>query len=91
MQKQDPIYLKAITLRELDDVYSLKNDIQNKIILILRITPLAQKNIDGLRKAIDELYSFIKNFDGDMVRLGDERIIITPPNVNIWRPNNKLK
>ena len=91
MHKQEPIYLKAITLRELGDVYSLKKDIKNKIILIVRITPLAQKDVEGLRKAVEELYSFTKDFDGDMVRLGDERIIVTPPNVKIWKSNNRLE
>ena len=44
MQKQEnPTYLKAITIRDNSDVHSIKEDIKKGIILILRVTPLAQK------------------------------------------------
>lgn len=91
MQKNENMYLKAITIRDHSDVYSLKEDIKNKIILILRITPIAQKDIEELRKVVDDLYSFAKELNGEVVRLGDERIIIIPSNVKIWKPGYKLK
>ena len=58
MQKQEnPTYLKAITIRDSSDVHSIKEDIKKGIILILRVTPLAQKDVDQLRKVVEELYS----------------------------------
>ena len=61
MQKQEGnTYLKAITLRDQSDLHSIKEDIKKNMILILRVTPLAQKDVDQLRKVVEELYSIAK-------------------------------
>jgi hypothetical protein len=43
MQTQKtPVYLKALTLRDLSDISVVKEDIKKHMILIIRVTPLAQ-------------------------------------------------
>ena len=92
MQTQKaPTYLKAITLRDTSDVHSVKEDIKKNMILVLRVTPLAQKNVDELRKVVEEIYTIAKSHDADIARLGEERIIITPPSVKIWKAEYDLK
>ena len=92
MQKQEnPTYLKAITIRDPSDLHTIKEDIKKEMILILRVTPLAQKDVDKLRKVVEELYTIAKNANADIARLGEERIIITPPGVKIWKPDYDLK
>jgi SepF-like predicted cell division protein (DUF552 family) len=92
MQTQKaPTYLKAITLRDTSDVHSVKEDIKKNMILVLRVTPLAQKNVDELRKVVEEIYVIAKTHDADIARLGEERIIITPPGVKIWKAEYDLK
>jgi len=92
MQKQEnPTYLKAITIRDSSDIHTIKEDIKKEMILILRVTPLAQKDVDKLRKVVEELYTIAKNSNADIARLGEERIIITPPGVKIWKPDYDLK
>ncbi len=92
MQKQEsPTYLKAITIRDPSDIHSIKEDIKKDMILILRVTPLAQKDVDKLRKVVEELYTIAKNSNADIARLGEERIIVTPPGVKIWKPDYDLK
>ena len=49
MQKS-PIYLKAITLRKNSDICTIKDEAKKGMILILRVTPLAQKDIEELRR-----------------------------------------
>ncbi|HEY7109433.1 MAG TPA: cell division protein SepF [Nitrososphaeraceae archaeon] len=90
MQKE-PIYLKAITLRDISDLNIIKEDARKKIILIIRVTPLAQKDTDNLRKAIEDLYNYVKSSGGDIARLGEERVVITPPSVKIWKGAYDLK
>jgi SepF-like predicted cell division protein (DUF552 family) len=84
MQKT-PIYLKAITLRNISDISSIKEDAKKQMILILRVTPLAQKDIEELRKAIEDLYKYVQSIGGDIARLGEERVVITPASVKIWK------
>ena len=92
MQKQEsPTYLKAITIRDPSDLHTIKEDIKKEMILILRVTPLAQKDVDQLRKVVEELYAIAKNANADIARLGEERIIVTPPGVSIWKPEYDLK
>jgi len=92
MQKhENPTYLKAITIRDPSDIHSIKEDIKKEMILILRVTPLAQKDVDELRKVVEDLYKIAKDSGADIARLGEERIIITPPGVKIWKPEYDLK
>ena len=79
------IYVKALPLRDREEVNDIKKDISSNFIVILRITPLAQKNVEELRKAVEELYNYAISIGGDIARLGDERVVITPPGVKIWR------
>jgi SepF-like predicted cell division protein (DUF552 family) len=89
--QQSPIYLKAITLRKNSDIYTIKDEAKKGMILILRVTPLAQKDIEELRKTIDELYNYVRSTGGDIARLGEERVVLTPPSVKIWRGSHDLK
>ena len=92
MQKQaTPTYLKAITMRDPSDRHSIKEDIKKGMILILRVTPLAQKDVEKLRKVVEELYVIARDSNADIARLGEERIIVTPTGVKIWKPDYSLK
>jgi len=93
MQNADdgPTYLKAMTLRDPSDIHSIREDVKKGMILILRVTPLAQKDVNQLRKTVEELYSITKTTGSDIARLGEERIIVTPPGVKIWKPDYDLK
>jgi hypothetical protein len=92
MQTQKtPVYLKALTLRDLSDITAIKEDIKKHMILILRVTPLAQKDVEELRKVVEDLYSYAQSIGGDIARLGEERVVITPPGVKIWRGAYDLK
>ncbi len=79
-----PTYLKTYTLRDAKDISGIRTDIEKHMILIIRITPLAQRDVDELRIVVEELYKCVNSVGGDMSRLGEERIIVTPPNVKIW-------
>jgi uncharacterized protein len=78
-------YLKAMPLRDLSDLESIKNEVQNGNILILRITPLANKSVEDVKQAVNELYEFAESISGDIARLGEERVVICPPKIRIWR------
>lgn len=78
-------YLKAMPLRDLTDLESMKNEVKTGNILILRITPLADKSIDDVKRAVNELCEFAESVGGDIARLGEERVVLCPPNVRIWR------
>jgi SepF-like predicted cell division protein (DUF552 family) len=83
-------YLKAMPLRDLSDLDIVKNEVNSGNILILRITPLANKNIEDVKRAVNELCEFAESVGGDIARLGEERVVICPPNVKIWREKTPI-
>jgi len=88
MQRESEValYLKTLTLRDISDLDSIISDMSNNnTILIVRVTPLAEKSIDDLKFVIEEIYKHSKKMNGDIARLGEERLVIVPRNVKIWK------
>jgi SepF-like predicted cell division protein (DUF552 family) len=83
-------YLKAMPLRDLSDLEEIKKEVKNGNVLILRITPLASKNIEDVKRAVNELYEFAESISGDIARLGEERVVICPQNIRIWREKRQV-
>lgn len=79
------VYLKALPLRDLEDVDSIKREIKEGNILILKVSPLAKKSVDDVKRAVSELLEFTQGVGGDIARLGEERVVITPSSIRIWR------
>lgn len=82
---QHPIYVKAYPLRDPTDVPRIKAEIIEGNILIVKITPIAKRSVEETKAAISELVDFMKSIQGDIARLGEERIVMTPPTVKVWR------
>ena len=78
--------LKALSLRELADVEVIKHELALGNIIILKITPLARKSIEDVKIAVNELSIFIQSIGGDIASLGEERVVIVPDFIKIWRP-----
>ena len=48
IEKDQQMYLKAIPLKDLDQISAIKDEVSRNMIVILRITPIAQKNVKEL-------------------------------------------
>ena len=81
----EKMYLKAFPLRTLSDVDLVKQEVNSGNIMILKISPLAAKSIEDVKRAVNELCEFTQNVGGDIARLGEERVVVTPSAVRIWR------
>jgi SepF-like predicted cell division protein (DUF552 family) len=77
-------------LHDLADLEAIKTEIKNGNILILRITPLASKSIEDVKQAVNELYEFAESIGGDIARLGEERVVICPEKIRIWREKTPI-
>lgn len=83
-------YLKAMPLRDLADLDIVKSEVTSGNIMILRVTPLADKSIEDVKRAINELCEFVESISGDIARLGEERVVICPSDVRIWREKTPI-
>jgi len=79
-------YLKAMPLRTLADVEGIKHELNLGNIITLKITPLARKSVEDVKKAVNELSVFTQSIGGDIASLGEERVVIVPNSIRIWRP-----
>ncbi len=86
-----PTYLKALTIRDASDIHQIKEDVQKGMVLILRVTPLAGKDVEKLRTLVADLHDVAKENNYEIARLGEERIIVTPSIIKIWKPDYGLK
>ena len=87
-ENQRKTFLKAMALNDFSDIDKIKNEIGSGNILIIKITPLAKDNIEDARRVVSELCEFVNLIDGDIARLGEERIVITPKSIKVWRERN---
>jgi len=83
--RPEKIYIKARVLQSLEDLESVKNEVNAGNIIIVKLGPLAEKSTDDVKKAVNELLDFTQQIGGDIARLGEERVVVTPPFVGIWR------
>ena len=90
IQVQKKPYLKALPLRNLADVVVIKHELEMGNVVILKITPLARKNVEDVKTAVNELSAFTQSIGGDIASLGQERVVIVPNSLKIWRPNTEL-
>lgn len=81
----EKVYLKALPLRDLEDVEMIKQEVKSGNVLILKVSPLAKKSIDDVKTAVGQLMEFTQSVGGDIARLGEERVVITPAFIKIWR------
>jgi SepF-like predicted cell division protein (DUF552 family) len=78
-------YVKAIPLRAYEDVDVIKSEVKAGNIVISNVSPLAKQSIEDVKRAINELNEYATMVEGDIARLGEERVILTPKTVKIWR------
>ncbi|MBS7619451.1 cell division protein SepF [Candidatus Bathyarchaeota archaeon] len=84
-ESKTEIFIKAIPLKGFEYVDIIKSEVKSGNIVITNVSPLAKKNIDDVKRAINELNEYATLIEGDIARLGEERVIITPKSVRIWR------
>ena len=77
-------------LRNLADIEVIKHELSLGNILILKITPLARKSVEDVKKAVNELYAYTQSIGGDIASLGEERVVIVPQSIKIWRPETSV-
>jgi SepF-like predicted cell division protein (DUF552 family) len=85
MEVSGETYIKAIPLRAYEDVDVIKSEVRAGNIIITNVAPLAKHNIEDVKRAINELNEYASLINGDIARLGEERVILTPKTVKIWR------
>ncbi len=75
-------YIKPFSLQQESDVQAIEAELQKKNIILLNISELNKR--PNTRNAIlDEIRNYITKINGDIARIDQDKIILTPTKVKI--------
>ncbi len=82
LHSEADFYVKPIALQTEADVKAVKDELEDKNIILLNISPIARNPVK-LKAAVKELRTFIKGIDGDIARIDEDKVLLTPEKVKI--------
>jgi SepF-like predicted cell division protein (DUF552 family) len=85
----DSPYVRAMPLNHLKDLDVIEHVLSAGNVLIIKITPIAKRSVEETKVAIKQLTDFAKRQGCDIARLGEERVVLTPPGIRIWRDKSQ--
>ncbi|MEK6976790.1 MAG: cell division protein SepF [Candidatus Hydrothermarchaeota archaeon] len=78
-------YVKVFKLKGFADVDVAATELSDGNIIILDIKPLAERSMNELKHAVDEMKNTVLAMGGDIAGLSEYHLIMTPPGVKVER------
>lgn len=78
-------FVKVCKLKGFADVDIVVRELSNGNIVVLDIKPLAERSMNELKHAVDEVKDICLSMGGDIAGLSEYHLIITPPAIRIDR------
>lgn len=88
---EEKVTVRAVTLKEFDDIEDIQEYLRNDNIIWINIKPLKDRDMTKLKRAINRLKKTIKAIDGDMAGVDEEWIVATPEYARIARSGDKIE
>src|SRR3989344_2357774 len=82
MHEAADFYVKPVALESEADAKVIAEELKNHNIILLNITPMA-RNQAKLKMIVGELKKFVTKINGDIARIDNEKILLTPAKVKI--------
>ena len=81
-------YVKPIALESENDVNVIMDELKARNIILLNGTPMA-KQPNKLKQTIDNIKMFVTKINGDIARIDNDKILLTPSKVKIVKSSRK--
>ena len=94
LEEHADMWVKPLALEDVIDVENISSELKKGNVVILNIQPLFKKNSIKLRQAVSEIKGTVQNINGDIARLTESKILLTPSGVKIakkWGLNDSWK
>lgn len=82
MNEPADFYIKPVALHDENDLGLIEAELQKKNIILLNISEMA-KRPNTLKGIVDKLKEYIAKTNGDIARLDENKIMLTPTKVKI--------
>jgi len=82
MHEAADFYVKPIALQTEEDIKAVENELTQKNIVLLNFAPIL-RNPAKLKSVITDLKKFVHKINGDIARIDEDKILLTPAKVKI--------
>lgn len=82
MNEPADFYIKPVALQQESDLALIEDELRRKNIILLNISEMA-KRPNTLKGMIDKLKDYVTKTNGDIARLDEAKILLTPTKVKI--------
>jgi SepF-like predicted cell division protein (DUF552 family) len=82
MSEPADFYVKPVSLQQESDLAVIQGELAKKNIILLNISEL-EKRPNTLKGMIDQLKVYVTKINGDIARLDEQKILLTPTKVKI--------
>jgi uncharacterized protein len=76
-------YVKPIVLRADSDLKLVAKELKDGNIVLLNVSDLVKRNPIKLKEKVSKLKRFVSEIDGDIARISEEQVILTPTRIKI--------
>ena len=83
LEEHADMWVKNLVLEEVVDIEKISSELRKGNVVLVNIAPLYKKNTIKLRQAVSELKGTIGEINGDIARLSEQRLLVTPSGVKI--------
>ena len=83
MQEEADMWVKPYILQDSGDTAQIVADLNEGNIVLLNIEPLYKRNSIKLKQAVSELKGNARAINGDIVRVTEYRLILTPKGIKV--------
>ncbi len=78
-------YVKPMTVRGESDIQRITKELNDGNIVLGNVEKLGERDPNELRRLVEQLKGICKGIGGDIVGVGDSRILVTPSNIKVYR------
>jgi SepF-like predicted cell division protein (DUF552 family) len=89
-EERQKVVVRAVTLKEFDDVDEVQDHLRNNHIVWVNIRPLKNKDMTKLKRAVKRLKKTVKAIDGDMAGVDEDWVIACPSFAEIERSSDAV-
>ncbi len=90
MNEPADFYIKPFALREEADLQAVEDELQKKNIILLNISEL-EKRPNTQKALIDSLKEYIGKINGDIARIDESKLLLTPAKVKIIKKKRQVQ
>jgi len=81
-------YVKPVALEQQEDLVQIKNELAQGNIVLMNIKEMS-KRPNTLKSIVDDLKAHVEKLNGDIARIDDEKILLTPKKIKIIKTKKR--